>query len=115
MARASRVKTVKGGPQGPDAKVVVLIPTVGEMRHQRKVTLSLMKEHGDDAEEVEANANQYLADHVLEWNWTDDEGKVFDLPRTNQAVLAELTQEELNFIAQVMAGQNPEEVADRKK
>lgn len=115
MARASRVKTIKGGPQGADAKLVLLIPTVGEMRHQRKITMALMKEKGDDSEEVEENANQYLAEHVLEWNWVDDEGKVFDLPRNNKEVLPLLTQEELNFIAKAMAGQNEEETADRKK
>lgn len=115
MARASRLKTVKGGPQGKDAQVTILIPTVGDMRHQRKITLQLIKEYGDDAEEVEANANQYLASHVVDWNWKNDEDVIFTLPSKDLTVLPLLTQEELNFIARAMSGQAPEEEADRKK
>lgn len=115
MARASRLKTIFGGPQGEGKKVILIIPTIGEMRHQRKETLALIEKLGNEAEEVEANANGYMADHIVDWNWEDDDGKVFPLPRTDPAVLHLLTQEELNFIALAMAGQSSDEVANRKK
>lgn len=115
MARASRMKTIKGGPQGKEAYVILLIPTVGEMRAQRKDTMALIKEHGEDSEVVEANANEYLASHVVEWNWVNDENITFELPRKDLTVLPLLTQEELNFIAQGLAGRNPAEEEERKK
>lgn len=115
MARASRLKTVKGGPQGPEASVVLLIPTVGEMRAQRKMTLADIKALGEDAEEVEAGANAYLGNHVISWNWVNDDNEVFELPSKNPGILAELTQDELNFIAQALSGQLPAEEEDRKK
>ncbi len=110
MPSRNRVRKIFGGPQGEDAVVVILIPTVGEMREQSKLAKSL----GPESDEAEESARKYLAAHVLEWNWMLDEKEPLASPFDNPEVFGLLMREELTFIGQALAG-NAQQVADEQK
>jgi hypothetical protein len=110
MPTRNRVRKITGGPQGDDAVVVILIPTVGEMREQNKLAKSL----GPESDEAEDAARKYLAAHVLDWNWMLDETTKLPNPHENPEVFAVLMQDELRFIGQALAG-NAQQVAEEQK
>lgn len=112
MAR-NRVKTVEGylPTQGEGSKIVFLSPTVGEQKHQQK----LLKAETESPEVQEKIANDYMANHMLDWNWKDDEDKPLPKPHGNPDVFDLITGDEIQFIARSLAGLSEEDVANRKK
>lgn len=59
------------------------------------------------AADEDANTTQVLADVVMEWNWTDNEGKALPLPRTDKAILQRLTTDEVRFLIEAIIGAPP--------
>jgi hypothetical protein len=53
----------------------------------------------------------WVAEHVVEWNWTDGEGKDLPYPKNDATVIDRLTNEELAFLNQAIVGRSE---ADRK-
>ena len=53
----------------------------------------------------EAMLRQYI-DHVLEWNWVDDDGKPLAQPCPE--VLDDLTNDEIRFLGEALAGDTDE-------
>jgi hypothetical protein len=111
MPQRTRIRTIKGGPQGEDASITIVIPTVGEMRAQGNSTRNLDRA----SDEMENSARAYLSRHVRAWNWVDDEGKPMPKPHDNPDVFGDLTPDELEFIGNALAGKSPEVVAETKK
>jgi hypothetical protein len=111
MPQRNRSRQFTGGPQGDDAWVLVLIPTLGELRSNQK----LIKTLGRESDEAEEAARKYLAAHTLQWNWVDDEGKAFPSPHKNHEIFGELTNEEMRFIANAMNGAAGESIEESKK
>lgn len=111
MLKRNRVRTMKGGPMGDEAFVVVLVPTIGELRHQAKQAEKL----GMESDAAESEANIYFSKHILKWNWVDDEGQPLPQPFDNPGIFTVLTGDELRFLGQCLAGQTPEQEEDRKK
>ena len=121
MPSRNRTRTIKGGPQGTDAVLEIIIPTVDENRAQQAVITqyqALAKEDeskvGEAQELIEVAAREYIASHVKFWNWVDDDGKELTLPSADYNVLGELIREELDFIAKALNGQVGE-MGDTKK
>ena len=56
-----------------------------------------------DAEKLEVNA-RLIAEHLLGWNWVDDNDEPLPVPSENPDVLDDLTSQELEFIGEAMQG-----------
>jgi len=52
---------------------------------------------------------RYFADHILEWNWADEDENPLPLPKDDPAVVDGLTNEEANFLGQSLAGGSEDE------
>lgn len=115
MARQSRLRKLEGGPQGDGHYIVVIIATMGELRHQQKEIARLREQYGDNGDEVIASANCYIANHIAEWNWIGDDGLVMPMPRTNPEIIDDLTQEEIEFIGLALNGRSAVDEENRKK
>lgn len=121
MPSRNRTRTIKGGPQGADAVLEIIIPTVDENRQQQAIITQYQSIASEDAnkvgemqEAIEVAAREYIAAHVKFWNWVDDDGKELTLPSADYNVLGELIREELDFIAKALNGQVGE-MGDTKK
>jgi hypothetical protein len=122
MPKQNRVKTITGGPQGEDAKVVLLMPTYGENRAFKTVSSRFNASSEDTPEQTEAKETQadtylksFISNHVVEWNWADEEGTPLPMPRHEITVLDKLMNEELTFLSLALAGQEASQESDRKK
>lgn len=47
-----------------------------------------------------------VAEHVLDWNWVDDDGEPLPAPQESPEVLDELTSDEANLIARLLMGED---------
>lgn len=111
--RQSRLKRIVGGPQGEDAFVEILLPTVGEIKALQKLVKEVTEGDQNDVN-LDTN-NKYLVEHIMNWNWVDDEEVAFPTPRQDVSVLDKLTIEETLFLNQSLSGQVQTEIEDRKK
>lgn len=113
MAKQNRLKTVTGGPQGDDASVVILKPTHGEMRRFTRATATLSAKMQANPEDVEVQdtltelGNDLITASVVAWNWSDEDGKEWPVPRVDSAVLEAMTDDERNWLTVVIVGGNP--------
>jgi hypothetical protein len=90
--------------QGPESFVVVRRMTVGETKDMLK--------RGIDREaglETYSENTGWVAEHVVEWNWTDQDGNALPYPKNEPAVMDRLTNEELAFLNQAIAGRMEQE------
>lgn len=136
MPKRVRTQTIVGGPQGDDAKVVILMPTYGESRQytkqltllERKInTIIQDSDTGNDpdgtlATELESLTDQlsaatsiYLSAHMLDWNWVNDDDEPLPKPHNDQAVIDNLTTEEIAFIRDALNGATAQQEDGRKK
>ncbi len=136
MPKRVRTQTIIGGPQGEDAKVVILMPTYGESRQytkqltllERKINALIQQsESGDDPDEtlatnLEALTDQlstatsvYLSSHLLEWNWVDDNDDPLPKPHNDETVIDNLTNEEIAFVRDALNGATAQQEDGRKK
>lgn len=102
--RTVRVKSDE--VQGPDSYVVVRRMTVGETKEIMQRTAN--REAGLD---TYSENGVWVAEHVVEWNWTDGEGKELPFPKNDATVIDRLTNDELAFLNQAIVGRSE---ADRK-
>jgi hypothetical protein len=100
--RTVRVKSDE--VQGPDSFVVVRRMTVGETKEIMRATAG--REAGLD---TYSENGLWVADHVVEWNWTDGEGQALPFPKNDATVIDRLTNEELAFLNQAIVGRNEAE------
>ena len=93
--RQSVVKLDSKAVQGKDTWVKVSKMTVGEIMDI-------------DARSEEEGKIQYsvgmLKEHVLEWNWTDEEGNLLPQPKDDPSQLESLTQDEFQFLCGAVVG-----------
>lgn len=111
MPSRNRILVVSGGPQGEDAQITVLVPTLGEMREQAKAS----KISGLDSDDAEISAREYLGRHILSWNWVDDDGNLMPAPNKNPDVFSLLTRAEVTFIGQSLSGMAGDALENQKK
>lgn len=111
MLKRSRIMVIKGAPHCEDAELTILVPTISEYNANQKAVASAGGEGSEAAEEV---ANTYLARHVLDWNWPDDEGEPLPKPHGNPEVFKLLTMPELMFIGRALSGTLEQQAAARK-
>lgn len=62
----------------------------------------------EDEEKIAAN-DKVIIDHVVEWNWVDDNGEPLPLPKDDPAVLDEvLSSREVQFLGHAISGDSDE-------
>lgn len=112
MPSRNRTRNIPGGPQGADARLEIIIPTVDENRAQQALISEYQAIAEQDPEmipviqeKIEVAARQYIANHVKSWNWVDDSDSPLALPSADYNVLGLLIREELDFIAKALNGQ----------
>lgn len=90
--------------QGPESFVVVRRMTVGETKDMLK--------RGIDREaglETYTENTGWVAEHVVEWNWKDEDGNALPYPKNEPGVIDRLTNEELAFLNQAIVGRSEAE------
>lgn len=108
--RLSTRKYISAEIQGEDSFIVVSRLTVGEAREIHK--LNKRRQQADDGLEEEdamAAVLPLYAQHVIDWNWVDDEEEPLPLPGKNPEILDTLTDLEFSYIADILSGENEEE------
>lgn len=59
---------------------------------------------GGDEEQIIEMTDELLAEHVLAWNWVDEDGNPLPQPHGNLDVIDDLTDEEFAFLGEVIGG-----------
>jgi len=111
MPQRQSQRTIRGGVQGEDAELVILIPTVGEQNAFFRDSIAIASTDPLKSEQV---ARAYYARHVLSFNWVDADGAPLPQIHNNPDAIDALTAEEGRFIFQALQGQLPEQVAEKK-
>jgi len=87
--------------QGEGAFVVIRSVTWGEAKAVRAEFEAL-----SDSEKLARN-DRFIAEHVVDWNWVDDDDKPLPLPRDEPAIVDQLTREEIEYLNALMTeGEN---------
>lgn len=108
MPQRNGIRTILGGPQGEDAEIRYSVSTINELQAELD-SLDL------SSPEAEQRAREFFAKRLISWNWVDNDGTPLPQPHNNPDVFGELTSEEMQFVAQCVRGQAPEQVNARKK
>ena len=102
MSKRNRVKRFDSTRvQGEGSFVEVLSMTVGEQRTARKVA-------ADKGDMFELGI-KIMKEHVVSWNWVDDDGKPFAQPKDQPNVVLELTDDEVSFLTDCIRGSTDDE------
>ncbi len=80
--------------QGPGSYVVMWRRTHKQAKEQRT-------EDGITDEKLEA----MLAEAIVDWNWTDENGRPLPLPKEDHTVFEDMPENELAFLLRVFLGQ----------
>ncbi len=100
MAKRLAVYTVPSDEvQGEGSYVKIRAVTRGEAKELTRVLEGLSQ-----AERI-ARDDQFLADHIYDWNWVDDDGNPLPLPSQDISVLDRLTVQESTFLAECITGE----------
>ena len=91
--RQNRVRIDSEAVQGEGSFVVLRRLTVGEIKHVRK-----------SAEDSFELTEEMVRDHIVEWNWADEEGNPLPQPAKDPTVFESVTDEELSWLAKAIAG-----------
>jgi hypothetical protein len=100
MAKRLAIYTIPSDSvQGEGSYVKVRAVTRGESKELARVVGTL------STEESIAREDKFLAEHIYEWNWVDDDGAPLPLPSESQDVLDRLTIQESSFLAEAITGE----------
>jgi hypothetical protein len=113
VPKRNRTRKFVGGPQGEDAEIVMKIPTIGELNANAKVVKDLQKE--EKQQEAEKTSQKMLIEHIISWNWVDEDENVIPLPKDRSDIFELLTTEEAQFIGQCFNNRTDTQVATEKK
>lgn len=94
--RTKRVPTLE--LMGEGSWIEVRKITVQQAKELRKRTADLSED------ELQDYSRDWIAEHVLAWNWVDDDGETLPLPSDDPSVLDQLTPDELAFIGRAIGG-----------
>jgi len=81
--------------QGEGSYIVLAAIKVKQVREMRK------KAKDPEFDDFEGGV-ALLAEHILSWNFVDDEGNPLPLPKDDPTVIDELTNEESEFIVDLL-------------
>ena len=95
-SRQNRRKVLTPEVQGDDSYVVVTLPHVQEIQ-------AIMEQEGDNRRSFKVGS-QIIADHVVEWNWVDDDGKPLACPKGEPKAVGHLTTYEYRRLIEILLG-----------
>ena len=99
--RQNRRKVITAELQGEDSYVIVTLPRVSEIE-------DVIERMGDDLQSFKSGS-QIIANHVLEWNWVDDDGGPLPLPSGDAEKVGLLTTEEYKGLLDILLGDKAEQ------
>lgn len=99
--RQTVVKHKSDEIQGDGSYVVLSAIKVREIREIRR------KEKEESADTFEEGM-KILKNHIVGWNWVDDEGEPLPLPKEDSEVIDELTEDEATFLVNLLMGSEEE-------
>ena len=103
MSKRKSVRKVRTGQvHAPNSWVIVSALKVKEIR-------ALRKRAAEDEYDAFEGGLDMLASHILDWNWIDDEDNPLPLPKDDPNVIDELTNDESEFLANLLMGQDEAE------
>jgi hypothetical protein len=94
--RQNRRKVLTPEVQGDDSYVVVTLPHVQEIQ-------TIMEQKDDNLESFKVGS-QIIADHVMEWNWVDDDGEPLACPKGEPDAVGCLTTDEYRRLIEILLG-----------
>jgi len=100
--RKNIIKIETESVQGEGSFVKLRHITVSEGRDQRNAE----KEEGFDAFEYNIKV---LADHIVSWNWVDEDDMPLPLPKDDESVIGRLTDAEIEVLVNALGGEEEEE------
>lgn len=101
MPARNRLQTVSGGPQGDDAKVVILTPLVGEFkRFSNQMPKDMTGLSFEETEQSSKVTEDFVWAHVKQWNWLTDD----DQPMKMGMSFDDMTAEEQQFLVNAVMG-----------
>lgn len=65
---------------------------------ESKAIRASSEQHAGDESWAETHSVQLLADHIVNWNWVDENDAALPLPKDDPTVIDRLTDLELNFL-----------------
>jgi hypothetical protein len=83
--------------QGEGSYVVIRKPKVREIRELRQ------QRDSADVDTFEVSI-ELISDHLVDWNWVDDDDNPLPLPSQDPSVIDELNDEETEFLASILIG-----------
>lgn len=90
-----------GGPQGPDAYLLILMPTVGETMEFQNLVAERDMTNPTDMGPVN---EKFFKTFVKEWNWVDDNDNPLPQPQELESFMSILTLQELTYISDILSG-----------
>jgi len=104
MPKRKNIRTVTSeSVQGPNSWVEVSRPLFSDGRRARNTD-------AHDEKSSDDYARDFLAGHILKWNWVDDDGKPFPQVSDDRSVLEKLTDQEIDFLTEAISGPTADEV-----
>ncbi len=103
--RQGIIKHNSDAVQGEGSWVKIRNLKVGTVRKLQKTATLNRKISKDDTEFDELSFDigiDTIIDHVVDWNWVDDNDKPLPKPSDDKKVADELTTEELSFIGEIL-------------
>ncbi len=98
VKRVSRRRVSTEEVQGEGSYVVVTGVKVREIKALRKTAQ-------DPNFDIFVGGLKLLQEHIVEWNWVDDEGDPLLCPKDDPDVIDELTEEEATFLSRILTGE----------
>lgn len=88
--------------QGEGSFVVLSSMKVKEVRALRLASKQAKAAGEDDGDAAFEGGLKILADHIVDWDWVDDGDKPLPLPKDDPNVVDELTNDEADFLSDLL-------------
>lgn len=105
--RVSVIKYETDLVQGEGSYVVLSALKVREIRalRQKGKEAEKAEEAGEDTDDAAFEGGlKILSEHVVDWNWVDDEEKDLPLPKDDPDIIDDLTNDETEFLSDLLTG-----------
>jgi hypothetical protein len=103
MPQRQAIITVQSADiQGPDSWVKVRAVTHGTAQDMKRLAASAVA--GDEGAKLALDeaGMQLLIDHVVDWNWVNDQGEPLPIPKNAPDVLDTMLQFEIDFLGEAV-------------
>lgn len=89
--------------QGEGSFVVISGVKVSEIRRARQLAKEAADSENTEYDSFEAGF-EMLRDHIIKWNWVDDDGTPLPQPKEHPEIFDDLTSDEVTYLVKVLNG-----------